>query len=508
MESLPNEILSMICESLPRSDMKEFWCASRKLREVASICLFREINLKFNYTSFRNLEAIANHRSYREHVMTVIYDPRIFTGSGTCPLSFEDWMIGQAGRGMSLNQNQIGGLIYQYDEPTLRAFHSDYNDYIRHQTSLQYNNAKQMLSKSLSKLPKVRAFRVHIVEETPPTPHYSVPSLIPFGQVAQKILAQPQSVHYYGYGMIGFWDLLTIFYEPSHIEQLAEISASGIDFRLWTRTIPGSFVFQRQTSALQRLSLAFKTTSSTIIPPALWCMLDRVPALRFLHLAFERQVPSLGLFTDTPQRFEFTNIIPRSQHWRNLESLSLGGIETTYTYLQRILKKYANSVRSLTLSNVEFVPESGKDEIFEYGSLWIKLFHFLSETMSLTHFSIRGTLSAQVESKPSGKNRPIVDIFSVGGTPRSRTLPHVPPPQCMKCRIERFATRKGPCPFIYDEGATVNNGPLDNGLIGAIPWDWDEDSSWWSQRGVHNQGNYFMYASIGVWKESLSRPSP
>ena len=84
-----------------------------------------------------------------------------------------------------------------------------------------------------------------------------------------------------------------------------------------------------------------------------------------------------------------SELISDKQHWPNLTTLSLRGLEATETALRQLLKRHSATLQSLALSMITLMPDHIPGA--ELPS-WAKFLKFLNENLTLTHVKFDRTL--------------------------------------------------------------------------------------------------------------------
>lgn len=450
---LPPEVMDLVCEYLPRPDLRALRTAFKSAQLSAELILFRTIYLQFNRASFERLQKIADHPRLRKFVRFLDYDGRQVrpdsVGKGV-----GKWVELNAGQGIGLHGEQKKKFLAQFAAEDLQRFYASYLLYVSGQEFLLRNgNSKRLLSNTIPKLPGLQGVR-YSAPSSYRTRGRKIPSL--HDLIAQDILEVPDGL--WANSLDNFWHLLEPFCFSTNDAQLVSIRGSDLDFVTWNKRAATLSEHFQDLSPLRYLSLDFH-----IVYHQPWStselskLLVHLPELQSLRLSFGGCLS----FTNS-ENANLEDIMGGSRRWTSLKSLSLQAIVTSDKFLRGFLTSHAKTLRWLELSYTNLwepshdLSEDWDGEEPEVVS-FLELFQFLQETMSLEHVRFNENFSNtwnEAWTSPEPDDR---DHY---------------PYDCLKYRIERFITNGEPFPF-----RELSDDDKGAGFYG-VPFAYEQDFSW------------------------------
>ncbi|KAF4626732.1 hypothetical protein G7Y89_g11425 [Cudoniella acicularis] len=459
LNRLPQELLSIICECLPRTDLKSLRCVSHRLKSSVNTRMFHTITLRVNTKSFQKLRNIAADGELREIVRRICYDGRTLLN---IPVpNREIWQQRIAGRGLVCKRQQF---LAQFTDSELDGFYKNHCDYLAGQHFGMGPLCEEALMKEvLSRLPMITGVQFFLKEPTEATEVVSLSSL---SQIGQEILSEPD--RYCNPDKDGrFWTLLRMACLSGHRYHLSSVEGRHLDMENWNAL---GFEYEdtyTNLPALRKLSFHFHRNDwiSRDDTKVLADFLAHSSRLQSLRLSFDNYKIRMG-----PPTFRLS-YFAANQHWECLNSLFLDGLIATEIDLREFLAKHSATLRTLELRHVVFesvicVDSSGQGQHL-HGS-FINFLTFLNQNMSLEKVSFNGRLGNEWDE--------IWDVEAPDGGINAG--------DCLKHKIELFATRRGPFPFIPISevsgkiAATHKDG-------GVPPWMFPEDFSWQFSSRAH-----------------------
>ncbi|KAF4636894.1 hypothetical protein G7Y89_g1183 [Cudoniella acicularis] len=461
MDRLPLEILNNICASLPHSDLKNLRLVSQALQPSAEFTVFHTVYLRYNLRSFDRLRDISNHPRLSKYVKFIDYDFLSFDlnliNTYSPETSFYDWLYEWAGRGLGLPERKRERLLRRFSATRLGEFHISYTKWIVGQKRLsKQRRARWYLDNFLARFPNFSGFRFSLRKHVPSTTT-GAPKLENLDVVAQEILAGPDSKFgpLWCSGHLNFGDFFDSACQAGFAPKLRQVYMSDQTLGFWNSQAVSSNCYDEVLPSMETLSLDFPFCPNESHETFhLGAMVTRCPNLRTLHISlgdmpnysspntFWHVVHLSDIFTDT------------KQHLKHLTTLSLEALVTTQPELQSLLKRHAPSLRSLTLSKIEFRDRDRPDEC--HGS-FLSLVQFMNTSMTLEQAQFNEAFSNHWN-----------EFWKVRPSSTKYKCPNYP--NCFKIQIERFAVRKVPCPF-----SRVG----DDNKRGVNPWKFDEDNCWY-----------------------------
>ena len=247
--------------------------------------------------------------------------------------------------------------------------------------------------------------------------------------------------------------------ESGHSQKLESVRGSGLHSKQWNE-LAKSRRCHRDLPALLDLSLDFtfdqhgegETTE-------LSSMIAHAASLTSLRVSFDH------FSEDDPSAVvHLPHVIGDGTHLRCLHSLSLTAVKATEKHLRNLVQTHSQTLRSLQLSNIDFVKAATADE-FGPGS-WIRFIQFLHDQASLHHVRFDGQFT-------NGWNEAWVtyDAGCQGTVSSGRDrAPRQYAQHCLRYRIERYVTARGANPFVAKNKTYA--------YAYHLPWDIQEDASW------------------------------
>jgi hypothetical protein len=259
-------------------------------------------------------------------------------------------------------------------------------------------------------------------------------------------------------------------------------------------------------SALHSLTLEFEYGRPNSVPEdvsQLANFIGRARSLRLLHLSFGRTIEG---YQSSGIIIHLSRVIDDSMSWEHLEMLSLRAIATSELCLRSLLKRQSSSLRRLELSWI--ILEDSTTPADDKKGSWISIIQFLHDELSLEKVHFDGHLKAgtiDTESPWSEDWRTQSEAQAIN----EKSFPGLYPrlrysEDCLKYRIERFITHRGPSPFQKHPGPLMEYGRFD---IHEVEPGRDRDLTWvshfidedisWSWRGT------FL---LNAWRKMTPEP--
>jgi hypothetical protein len=464
---LPSEVLGIVCEHLPRHDLRSLRLACRCLLTVSTRVLFRNLFVSFNMDSLERLEDVSYHETLSAFVESIHFNMSVIENPGLW--NFDRWIQHSAGRNIGLYPGQKEGFLEQFNRYELKEYHRNYLEHVCGLKRLLRPHAlTRKLSASMEKLPNLRNLRCSGVMAARPKQQlalnsYGLLSLDHLSQTAREILQEP--IYCHERSLYLFWTLLNAAFTSDQKPLVTSLHGSTLDLRRWALN---GYPLNNLPIALHKLrdlSLEFFEESRMFVDiRGVSKFLCQIPEIQTLRLSF-------GSFTTNAlhQKVELDSIFDSQQCWKNLRKLSLQGILAYSVSLRRLLLAHKATLRALELSYFQFhsdYPDGGKPSS---DDTWFGFFCFLPAELCLSHARFDGYLHSLYESwltRDSNLSEPYHD-------------------DCVKYQIERFVTRRGPCPFTLLSTKPISTkGNLWN--ITPFPWLYLEDNSWLCPLGTFN----------------------
>lgn len=465
LDYLPPELLSSICGTLSRPDLKSLRLVSSKLSACSNLHLFHTINVRLHITSLERFCAIADDEHLGRFVREIWCDWRFVRDIGDQP-SRKDWLEEIADSGISASDPPF---LSQFRESDLDKYHLQYSDYIDGQRRGLDAIESPLLEQILSKLPYVNNIRFcswKHYEDKPRTDDQSLSRpcrpLNSLTAIGQQLLMEPRSFFLDDDTSCReqvFWTLMRSAINSGHVSHLQSIHGTHFHVRKWNLEGLGVKNSYKAFRDLHELHLEFSldrlNPASQEDVQVLASALGRAAELRSLTLFFNiysaRSARRL-----LPLNFLVTN----NQRWKNLTSLSLRRVCSDGSDMEHFLAKHSPSLRSLVLKRITFrstilMNANGQGEVV--SASFIKFFQFLNQAMHLTQVWFEGRFDNEHDEIWVAKRR--------SGD------------QCdtIQNKIHLFVTHRGPFPFKPLRDASKEEIAAHDG---TLPWIYVEDSSW------------------------------
>ncbi|KUJ11172.1 uncharacterized protein LY89DRAFT_238950 [Mollisia scopiformis] len=443
---LPPELWAYICEDLSRKDLRNLRLVCRYLQDCTAPALFKTVFLKVSLDSFANLQKISEHPVFSRSVRYIYYDGRILAPF-LLNCEFQDW-----------RQNYLDARMYaRYNAFGSKQRHNVYLAFINHTSGQEYirkgTHEKEMLSQYLSRLPGLCGIFVQSSEYNSLCPGAFTKPTNSTNPILLKTFTEPE--FYRQQNDEYFWSL---FEAATSNPQLSELSGVGLDIRQWTLRANLSMELSQRVPNIRRLKLEFSGQPKDF--SSFERVLIRLPSLESLRISFTYIDSSEYL--EAPVR---SNLLNEQMHWKRLRHLSLQAIPTGSQHLKTFLAKHSNSLRSLELGDIIFVPDPENPDAKD--ATWIDFILFLCDELTLNNVKFSGTLYA-------GRN----EKWTIPESPFQYHMPFHP--GNLRFRIEQYITHNSyACPFTSIEhrgkDSSGNGGFLESH---SSRWKWTPDASW------------------------------
>ncbi|KAH8657409.1 hypothetical protein BGZ60DRAFT_531577 [Tricladium varicosporioides] len=465
LDYLPPELLSSICGTLSRTDLKSLRLVSLKFSACSNLHLFHTINVRLHIISLERFCAIADDIHLVRFVREIWCDWRFVRDIGDQP-SRKDWLEEIAGSGISASDPPF---LSQFGESDLDKYHLQYSDYIIGQRKGLDAIKSPALEKILSKLPYVTSIRfcswknpeykAKTDDQSFSRPCRPLNSLTAIGQ---QLLMEPRN--FFLDDDISpreqvFWILMRSAIKSGHVSQLQRIYGTHFHVRKWNLeglNVENSYKAFRD---LRELYLDFSLDKLNPVlqedVQVLANALGQAAELRSLTLLF-------NIYSARSRRrlLPLDFLVTHNQRWEYLTSLSLRRVCSDASDMEHFLAKHSQSLRSLILKRITFkatilMNANGQGEVVS-GS-FINFFQFLNQAMHLTHVWFEGRFDNEHNEIWVAKRR-LED-------------------QCdtIQNKIHLFVTHRGPFPFKHLRDASEEEISAHDG---TLPWIYAEDSSW------------------------------
>ena len=355
LQSPPPEVLDLIFSELSPADLRNTRLVCRSFTFVAAQHLFSEVFVSPNQECLQNLECIASHSTFRQHVRSVIYSEQVLPFYR----DFEEWLSHVDSTAEALDH-----LENYYDAYVLR---------IKYQATLQADGVlKSKLTRALALMPNISNVTVNTELELCPITQDRASVL----RIARETLCRP-------------WHCSKSNSEyPWHVRNLLEsLHDSGTQIRLlqgyWLNLMElnhPSSPFKYLGQQLRHLTLQsrYHRESRTYGVVGIQQILTEALLLETLELSFDVSIHAYA-------KVNFSQLWAKAVHYRSLKQLTLAGVRTSQPSLKEFLTLHAPTLRSLKLDEVGFECKNPRDE----NGLWKDTIYFIERHMNLTAVNLR-----------------------------------------------------------------------------------------------------------------------
>ncbi|EFY97483.1 hypothetical protein X797_007170 [Metarhizium robertsii] len=468
LEKLPFEVLGMMCAFLPRADLKALRLVSRAFDGPSLSTLFRTVYLRVHLGSFEKLQTISRSEKLSKHVRYISYDGRILDASTVSP-DFAHWRANTACSGL-FHLVDTDFLLQKFSQEELHDFYQNYYQFLSDQQHmLKGDNENRMLRDALQNLPRllgVECMMPDLYEERHPYEPRPKVTWNSLSAVAQKILAEPDSIHGELESARHFWALLQSACLAGHAERLTHVRGEYMDLNCWHDAAASSLAnYHGSFSSLQHLSLIFRPHKGNLGGEAthIVAIIARAPSLRSLLLSFE--------FRGEDDVMPFSELVGPDLQLHHLHSLSLNGLAMPEAHMRDGLRALRETLRSLELAYMVLHPGS-----------CIRFIEFLSKEMTLDHVKFDSFFSN------SSDERWVVRDEDYGPWPALARVAARHSRKFLVDRVERFITGRGkyPNPFTPRK---KRGGDLEKYGY-SLPWAFKQDKSWYHSDTLQLAGKW------------------
>ncbi|EPE31806.1 Ankyrin repeat-containing protein [Glarea lozoyensis ATCC 20868] len=492
---LAAEILLEVFSLLSRHELKIIRLVSHAWKNSAQVLLFENVNLKLTRESFKRLQNIAHHEELSKYVRKITYDAKLLISGDLDEflrtVTFVSWIRVKATAHVGFSHEKQHEYFSQTTQAKLETRYHNYRRYVKSQEYLCRNgnaNERTILADVCSKLPRL----VNIF--------YNMNNEIDDGVLDKPLFASGAS----------FWILLQTACLSRHTQPLRTISGRFNSYGMtdnhwfvhcrdwdalkeWNKAC-GSFSDPSNAiSALHNLTLEFEYGRPNSAPEdvsQVAGLISRAKSLRLLHLSFGRTIEG---YQSSSIIVHLSRVIDDCMYWEHLEMLSLQAIATSEKSLKSLLKRQSSSLRRLELSWI--ILEDSADSADDKKCSWISVIEFLHNELSLENIKFDGHLKAGIIDtefpwSEDWRTQSEAQAINEKSFPGLSTRLYYSE-DCLKYRIERFVTHRGPSPFQKNPGPRMEYGRYDIPVVeqGRLRYPtWvahfiDEDISW-SWRGT------------------------
>lgn len=366
-QGLPQEILQEICFYLDLNDLTIVRLVSHASSHAAAVHLFRELSFSIEPSSIEKIINVARSSKLQGLVRCLRYK--------TAP-----------NHSGSLSDDLLVGFKPSWIEKSLE----------------QQERTRSELDEALIKLGNLKAIRISCIKQVIPDSH-------PMEQFHQCIFNQMRSV-------------LTSSLRNIPKLRALQLVVNKASHRVFSELDNDE---KKMLGHLQEFSLLFYDFE------IVHAMIHQAMNLEFPALMdYLFSLRSLDLNTTGPR--DFSELVNPATRFQNLTSLSLTGFYLNEQYFKEFLLAHAHTLRSLSLVWVrlectveEYDQEFDPNEYITTSNPWIRMFHFLGESMHLNKIVLSG-----------GFETTLCGTWSVSGTGEGID----PDGTLLCCRLTQFIT--------------------------------------------------------------------
>lgn len=384
MDSLPVELLHLICDELEIADILSFRLASKLFANVGLKYLFEEVIVHPHQRDFERLVGIAEHSVARHNVQRIFYRPHMLEIGGR--KEYKDWYAYAEESALMDAVVPIPGMRKHYPRTKAQwaAAYDAYCDMYEYQSAmLGHDLDEAAFETSLTQLPNLEKLTVDVgfIFSPKGNHHYSpfrkaiVPPTYREGTGQRELLKIMSALCRSGRKLRKFrvglfhYDLFAnslllerfVTTQSQTLTTLRLDMTSGDEEDLSTETEECS-VFLRETQALSRF-------------------LTQFPKLQKLYVRWETWYMQESCYEVFPARFE--DVIEEGKIWPDLKSFTIGAVTAKESQLLRFFEAH-KSLKFLGLQTIEL------DE----GDSWQRLLPKLQGMLTLEDALIYGRLYA------------------------------------------------------------------------------------------------------------------
>ena len=390
MDTLPNEVLSLIFADSSKADLASARCTCRKFCHSTEGLLFRDIFVHGNIESFQGLHELSKHPRLRQHVKRLLYSGLFLGGNHDTDVLHHrnatgdsQWQLRKTVQGKKAEENfhyeqycqhLAGQLLMQTGDADVLEFKRciqrlpnlrELEFYSGHQ---RYFKSKDNITVSEDFAPKSWDFVGRVARQTLvyPDPNSGrkyhskqFKALVASAHVNPNILAIRGFVLPFDVLMVN-WDLETC----NGLRQIRHLDL-GIALQIYSSQRPGS-----------RRNLA--------------SMLTNAHQLETLELAYD----GLNGGVEDVQLLRLNHLISIDAYWPLLTSLKLSNFVDLKTRFCDVLSTHAATLQILDIRNFT-LGNDGSDDVSSTRDLWIFLFQHLRTHLKLKQVRLGGRLGGR-----------------------------------------------------------------------------------------------------------------
>ena len=420
MDTLPNEVLSLIFADSSKADLASARCTCRKICHSTEGLLFSDIFVYGNIESFRGLHELSQHPRLRQHVKRLLYSGLSLGGNHDAdvlhhrnPTGDGQWQIRKTLQGEKSEED------FHYDQ---------YCQHLEGQLLMQTGDADVLeLKRCIQRFPNLRELEFYSGHQRYCKSKDNITRSTDFapkswdfvGRIARQTLVYPDPNSGRKYHSKQFKALVA----SAHVNpNILAIGGFLLPFDVlmlgWDLEICKNI---RQIRHLE-LGIALPIHGSQL-PPShrfLAGMLAYAHQLETLELAYDGLIRG---FEDV-RVLNLDYLISIHAYWSHLTSLKLSNFFDLKTRFRDVLSTHAATLQILEIRNFKLVVDHS-DHVSSTRDLWISLFQHIRTHLKLKQVRLGGQLGGF-----NGVGWTVEDLHEActtcleNGTPLEGTLKH------------------------------------------------------------------------------------
>lgn len=400
---VPAELLSIICDTLPRKDLKSARLVCKDFNDVAEPHLFATVYLRVHLRSFERLKKIASDARLAKLVKSLDYDSTTLYDNGMSSWEFwcKEFKKAEIHMYCGPPRPLETRLCRYFSNADFSAFHENYISLLDAQDDVLRGDFEfQQLEEILALLPGLNVLKGPSLEDVIPSPNCigreKISELISFNKPRITAAFITTSTGHCIFDPIScssrFQTLLRAAHKSPHFKQIKFIQGDSFygttcfeDGAIETFLAPSAITL----SKLEHADLSIAWEEGEIPRDQIVCEMSNVvsalsssSSLRVLRLDFR-----VVVWKEVRDKAPFHMVVKPSYHWTRLSVLRLAGFVFRLDELSIFLASHKRSLRVVEFENIAFKTTDSLSNPANCSPLrdsFFDLVHFLRRDMKLT----------------------------------------------------------------------------------------------------------------------------